>query len=185
MIVSGGVAYHPALKPLLEPITKITPHPENPNNGDEEAIAGSIEVNGMYRPVEAQLSTGYILAGNTTYAACLDLGAELIPILWLDVDDETALRILLGDNQLARLARIDQGLLQPQLDALLATELGLLGTGFTEPVEVIEETEPGHTVSAWLSGERLVQWFELPGDNDRQRLIRLLEEAEERRFLAS
>jgi ParB-like chromosome segregation protein Spo0J len=179
-VISGVVRFHPALEPLLVPIGQVRPHPDNPSSGDEEAIAVSIQVSGMYRPVYAQTSTGYILAGNTTYAACLDLGATVIPVIWLDVDEEAALRILLGDNQLARLALVDQALLEPQLERLLQTELALLGTGY-EPLtqvrdEVAELPEPdvGHTITVWLSGDQLASFFEVPGDTDRERLFRLL-----------
>lgn len=174
MITSGAVRYHPALESLLVPIEWVSPHPDNPSSGDEEAIAVSIEVNGMYRPVYAQRSTGWILAGNTTYASCLDLGADLIPVIWLDVDAEAALRILLGDNQLARLALVDRGLLEPHLNALLATELKLLGTGFTEYVPPPPVVGPGHTVSVYLTGEMMARWFDTPGDNDRERLLHLM-----------
>lgn len=174
MIVSGGVKYHPALEPLLESISAVRPHPENPNNGDEFEISVSIEVSGMYRPIEAQLSTGYVLAGNTTYAACLLLDATVIPVVWLDVDEEAAMRILLGDNQLARLAIMDQALLQPQIAALLETELRLLGTGYTEPPPPPPPGPPGHTVSVYLTGDDLVSWFDLPSDSDRERLLYLL-----------
>lgn len=175
MIISGGLRYHPGLAPLLEPIERVRPHPENPNNGDVDAIEVSIEVNGMYRPVEAQVSTGFILAGNTTYTACLALDADRIPVVWLDVDDEAALRILLGDNQLARLARIDHGLLAPQLDRLMETELRLLGTGYAEPPPPPPvETEYSYTVTVRLTGETMAMWFDIPGEDDRGRLLWLI-----------
>ena len=129
----------------------------------------------MYRPIYVQLSTGYILAGNTTYAACLRLGSLRIPVVWLDVDDETALRILLGDNELARLAIVDQGLLAPLVERLLETELRLLGTGLTEH-ELPEPTdiEPAHMVCVSLSGDLLASWLEVPGETDLDRFAYLL-----------
>jgi hypothetical protein len=174
VIVSGGVSYHDDLAALLHPIERIRPHPDNPSSGDVDAIATSIQISGMYRPVEAQLSTGFVLAGNTTYAACLSLDAELIPVVWLDVDDATALRILLGDNALARLAWVDPGLLTPLLDSLLDTELRLLGTGYPEPLEPTEPPDPTYMLSVALSGDTLADWLELPGDTDRARLLGLL-----------
>jgi hypothetical protein len=178
MITSGSVAYHPALQPLLEPIENVSPHPDNPSSGDDYAIATSIEISGMYRPVIAQRSTGHILAGNTTYAACLRLDADQIPVVWLDVDHETALRIMLGDNQLARLAVVDQGLLTPLLDALMATDLALLGTGYDTPPPIPEPTqiEPSYTMCVELTGDLLVDWFNLAGDTDRDRITALLQD---------
>lgn len=182
MIVSGGVKFHDALAPLLDDITKLRPHPDNPSSGDEDEIVTSIEVNGMYRPVMAQSSTGYVLAGNTTYAACLNLRALRIPVVWLDVDEEAALRILLGDNELARLAIVDRALLSPLVNRLLETELKLLGTGYQEPsrpnsAEDFDPApiEPQHMVCVNLVGEEMVTWFDLDGDTDRERLAFLIE----------
>jgi len=177
VIVSGRVRFHPALKDLLVPIESVFPHPDNPSNGDEEAIADSIEISGMYRPVWVQKSTRFILGGNTTHAACLDLGSDLIPIVELDVDDEAALRILRGDNQLARLAVIDRGLLTPLLDTLRETELKLLGTGYSEPPDLPElpEVELSYTVTVTLGADETAQWFEVPGESDHSRLLWLLE----------
>lgn len=176
MIISGAVRYHDDLGPLLKDINLVSPHPQNPNNGDQEAIEVSIEINGMYRPVEAQRSTGFVLAGNTTYASCLALGASILPIVWLDVNDEEALRILLVDNQAARLARMDQGLLRPHLDTLLETELRLLGTGYPDvPATVPFEPEYGHNLSIYLTGDLLASWMDVPGESDRDRLEFLLD----------
>ena len=182
MIVSGGVKFHPDLEPLLVDIHLLKPHPDNPSNGDEDEIVTSIEVNGMYRPVYVQRSTCFILAGNTTYAACMNLGAERIPVIWLDVDDEAALRILLGDNELARLAIVDRALLTPLVNRLLETELKLLGTGYREPTQppsaedfMPDPVEAQHLVCVNLTGDQMVAWFDLDGESDRERLTGLLE----------
>lgn len=124
---------HPSLEPLLLPIGELTPHPQNPHNGDVDAIMESIRVNGMYRPLEAQMSTGRILCGNQTYAALMELGATLAPVVPLDVTDAAALRIMLGDNELARLGNDDQGQLAGLLVALRRDDpLSLLGTGWDD-----------------------------------------------------
>jgi hypothetical protein len=182
VIVSGDVKFHDALEPLLDDITRLRPHPDNPSSGDEDEIVTSIEVNGMYRPVMAQSSTGYILAGNTTYSACLNLRALRIPVVWLDVDDDAALRILLGDNELARLAIVDRALLTPLVNRLLETELRLLGTGYREPTVpnsaddlMPPPIEPAHMVCVNLTGDEMVSWFDLDGDTDRDRLLGLLQ----------
>lgn len=128
MIASGLVRFHDALQPLLVDIDTLTQHPRNYNNGDVDKIAESIEVNGMYRPIYAQRSTGLILAGNHTWIACKQLGAEQIPVVYLDLDDRTAKRILVGDNIIASLAIPDQGLLLELLREIEADN-ALLGTG--------------------------------------------------------
>ena len=141
----------------------------------------------MYRPIYVQESTGYILAGNTTYAACMNLRALRIPVVWLDVDDEAALRILLGDNELARLAIVDRALLSPLVARLLETEMRLLGTGYREPTEpsgaedlLPAPIEPAHLVCVNLTGDEMITWFDLDGDTDRERLTYLMDNFAER-----
>lgn len=131
--LGGNVWCHPDLEPLLDTdINQLRPHPTNARNGDTDAIAASIQTNGLYRPLYAQRSTGHILAGNHTYAAALELGATHLPVIWLDIDDEAALRILIADNRTADLGTYDDALLAQTLTALTATETALLGTGYTD-----------------------------------------------------
>jgi ParB-like chromosome segregation protein Spo0J len=131
MIPVGGLAQaHESLAPLLVDITSVHPHPDNPWNGDTDAIATSIEINGLYRPVYAQRD-GTLLAGNHTTAALLSLGATQVPVVWLDVDDATARRILLVDNKSAQLGAYDDSLLLSLLDAIATTD-SLLGTGWAD-----------------------------------------------------
>jgi ParB/Sulfiredoxin domain len=111
---SGLVQYHPALEPLLVDI-------------DDESIEG----NGMYRPVYAQRTTAYLVAGNSTWAACKQLDADRIPVVWLDLDDHAAYRIMLADNRIAALAQPDNAALLAILDRLAADD-SLLGTGYTQ-----------------------------------------------------
>lgn len=139
MIRSGGVRYHPALEPLFVDIDSVRQHPENPNNGDVEEIIESIDVNGMYRPIEVQASTAFIVAGNTTWEACKAHQAKVIPVIGLDIDDDHARRIVLVDNKSAEHARRDPALEKEMLDKLIGTaedpeeiKRALLGTGYTE-----------------------------------------------------
>lgn len=131
MIHSGLAQYHDDLAGILMPIDDVTPHPRNYNNGDVEAIGESIEVNGMYRPLFVQKATGHIIAGNHTWHACKMLGAEEVPVIYLDVDDTTAVRIMLADNRTAALAIPDNALLLELLDDLAAND-SLVGTGYKD-----------------------------------------------------
>lgn len=134
MIRSGLVKYHDALAPLMVDIDSVQQHPENYNNGAVEDIAVSIETNGMFRPLEVQRSTGYILAGNHTWEACKTLGADVIPVVYLDVDDHRARRIMLADNRLASLAMPDRAAEVALLEQIKEhdSEIGLQGLGYTE-----------------------------------------------------
>jgi ParB-like chromosome segregation protein Spo0J len=133
-IRSGMVRYHGDLEPNMRPIDAVSPAPWNYNNGDVELICESIEQDGMYRPVVAQLSTGHIIGGNHTYMACLALGAKEIPVVFLDVNDVTAKRLAIKDNEIARKSKPDTGLLQELLDQIKEAEpdTPLDSTGITE-----------------------------------------------------
>ena len=122
------VRIHDSLLPLLVPADQVRPHPQNARNGDTDAIGESMRENGVYRPVYAQRSTGHILAGNHTYASLLEAGHDQVPVLWLDVDNDQALRILLADNRTADLGRYDDALLAETLQVLG----DLAGTGYDE-----------------------------------------------------
>lgn len=141
MIRSGMVAYHTDLEPLLVDIDTVHPSPQNYNNGDVDAIAESIEVNGMYRAIYVHRDTGDILAGNHTWMACKQLGATQIPVLRVDGDQWNALRIMITDNRTAQLAVPDEGQLLVLLEQLIAED-SLLGTGWTTAqVEVLRNLD--------------------------------------------
>lgn len=101
-------------------------HPKNPNKGVEGTIDESIDENGWYGAVTAQRSTGYILTGNHRYRVAKRKGATEIPVIWKDVDDETALKILTVDNKSTRDGEIDEAMMEELLDGLD----NLKGTGY-------------------------------------------------------
>ena len=129
MKLADGYELDPAV-----PVDQLRPHPDNPNQGDVGAIVESIETVGFYGVVTAQKprngrKLGRILAGEHRWLAAKAEGAESIPVNWLDVDDEESKRILLGDNQIARLASLDMAAQAAMLTALAGTDRGLAGTG--------------------------------------------------------
>ena len=111
------------------PITALVPHPSNPRQGDVGAIIQSIEANGWYGTLVAQIATGHVLAGNHRLQAAIHCGLDRVPVHWVDVDDDTAHRILLADNRTTDLATYDEHAL-----ADLLVEMGkagnLEGTGY-------------------------------------------------------
>lgn len=111
-------------------LAAIHQHPDNPNNGDMDALEESMEVNGFFAPITLQRSTGAILAGNHRYMVALRRGMKELPAIYLDVTDEQAKRIMLADNQITRLGFDDEGQLLNALTDLYATDLSLHGTGF-------------------------------------------------------
>jgi ParB-like chromosome segregation protein Spo0J len=113
-----------------EPIDAIKPHPQNPRQGDLGAIHHSIETNGFYGTIIAQRSTGHILAGNHRWQAAQQAKAKTIPVTWIDVDDDHALRILLADNRTNDLATYNDNALAELLKELQDTTGTLDGTGY-------------------------------------------------------
>ncbi len=112
------------------PITDVQQHPNNANNGDMDAIKDSIRINGLYQPIIVQRSTGYILAGNHRYMALYEHGEAEVPVIYVDVDDMGATRIMLADNRTARLGHDDPGILADLLQTVYNTDAGLAGTGY-------------------------------------------------------
>lgn len=116
---------------LYVDVSEIDPHPENANVGDLDAIKESIRINGYYAPILVQASTGYILAGNHRYRAARELGHSAVPVIYIDVDDEAAKRIMVADNRTTRLGHDDEAALAALLEQIGDSETGLLGTGYT------------------------------------------------------
>lgn len=114
------------------PVDAVRPHPQNANEGDVGTVYHSQGRNGFYGVIYVQESTGFIVAGNTRYFAACHHGAKTIPVLWLDIDDAKARRILAVDNRARDLANYNAGGLEDLLNAIL-TESGTLdGTGFDD-----------------------------------------------------
>jgi DNA modification methylase len=127
-------------------VSKLTPHPSNPRKGDVAAIEASIIANGFYGAVVAQRSTGYVLAGNHRLEAAIAQGLASVPVIWLECDDDEALRVLLADNRTNDLAGYDEAALAKLLDGMDALE----GTGYDQAavdalVASVEVIPPGLT----------------------------------------
>jgi hypothetical protein len=128
-----AVRFSKGVTPLLVPIDQVKQHPDNPNNGDDENLVESIQINGFVTAITADANTGYIVAGNTRYRALHALGATQIPVIWEDGWDENgAKRYLIGDNASSRRAVMDTAALLALLGQMQDTERGLVGTSVTD-----------------------------------------------------
>jgi len=146
------------------PADAVQRHPDNPRQGDVGAIHTSITKNGVYRPLIVQRSTGYILAGNHTYEAMLYSDMDEVPVVYRDVDDETARRIMLADNRTADLGDYDNAVLADLLQSLPDLD----GTGYdgddlddllTSLAEKDEEDREG-----WYTDKVTVPQYEIVGE---------------------
>jgi hypothetical protein len=118
------------LETSLEDVSDLSEYPGNPRRGDVAAIAESLARNGQYRPIVVQRATRFVLAGNHTLRAARSLGWSHINVVWVDVDDDGARRIVAADNRTADLAENDDAALVALLRSL---DGDLDGTGYSEP----------------------------------------------------
>lgn len=112
----------------LVPVNQLKGYDKNPRKGNVKAIAESLEVNKQYRPIVVQKSSGKILAGNHTWLAAKQLGWKEIAVVFVDVDDDAAKRIVLADNKTNDLADYDNAILAE----LLRDLGGASGTGYSD-----------------------------------------------------
>ncbi len=129
----------------LVPLSRLTPHPKNARSGDVGAVYQSIEANGFFGALVVQKSTNHILVGNHRFLAAREAKLPEVPVLWVDVDDERALRILLADNKTSDDASYNTQALADLLAHLAnTTEAGLIGTGFSgdELDDIISDLAP-------------------------------------------
>lgn len=111
-------------------VEDLTLHPENPRIGNIDAIVRSIEANGWWGTLVAQKSTRNVLAGNHRLAAARQIGIPEVPVFWVDVDDDHALRILLADNRTTDLGEYDDSILADLLADFAGDEQMLLDIGY-------------------------------------------------------
>lgn len=146
-------------------VEAIREHPENPNVGDDERVGDSIDQLGFFGAILVQSSTGRIMAGNTRYRAARERGAETVPGFWLDVDDDTARRIMLYDNRSRDFAVYDDAKLVDLLNSLALTDVGLVATGF----DAADLDSLQHTLSGIFDehGSQLAPFDKLPAQRRR------------------
>lgn len=142
------------------PISLLKFYPGNARRGDIDLIAESLERLGQYKPVVACVGdkapelANVILAGNHTVMAAQRLGWDTIDAHWVDVDADTAKRVVIADNKSS-----DEATYEVEELVNLLTELpDLSGTGFDrdeldellealDTPEVEEETPPEETAA--------------------------------------
>lgn len=124
------------LRAKLIPISKLKPHPRNYRNHPAEQveqIKESIRRSGLFRNVVIA-KDGTILAGHGVVEACRGLGMKNLMAVTLPIESESkaALAVLAGDNELSRMGTVDDRLLSQILTEVRESEIGLLGTGYSD-----------------------------------------------------
>jgi len=108
-------------------ITSIRTYDKNPRIGNVDVIAESLAKNGQFKPIVVNKRTMQVLAGNHTYLAARSLGWDTIYASFIDVDDDTAKRIVLADNKTSDMGTYDDSILAE----LLASLPEVTGTGYS------------------------------------------------------
>lgn len=109
-------------------VDSLTPYPDNPRIGNVEMIAESLKENGQFRPLIVQKSTGYVLGGNHTLKGAKKLGWKTVDVVFVDVDDDKAKKIVLADNRTSDIASYDPEALMKIINSLETPDVG---TGYS------------------------------------------------------
>ena len=147
-------------------VDTLNPYEGNPRKSNIELLKESLLAHGQYKPIVAQKNTNVILAGNHIWRAVKELGWSNIDVVFVDVDDERAKKIVLADNRISELGSYDEELL---LELLQSVDLA--GTGYTtldidDLLAFIEEQPKPNSVPTRVESEENNRYAE--------RVIRLL-----------
>ncbi len=109
-------------------------HPENPRLGNEDILEESIREHGFYGSLVVQKSTGYILIGNHRFRVGRNaFSMPEFPVVYLDIPDEQAKKILLMDNRSSDFGDYDEHVLLKLIQEIAEEGVGhLVGSGYTE-----------------------------------------------------
>jgi hypothetical protein len=176
----------------LTMIGKLTPHPQNYREHPEDQLAHieqSIREHGFYRNVVAARDFT-ILAGHGVVEASRRLGLEKVPVIRLDLDplEPRALKILAGDNELARLGVIDDRALSELLKTINETDtIGLLGTGYDPSMlaNLVFVTRPASEIASIDAAAHWVGMPEYPESDDKSPrvIVQFDTEADREKFM--
>lgn len=149
------------------PVVDLEDHPDNPKDHDIGAISESIDTSGFYGVVIAQEwpdTPHYILAGHGRKDTLIAKGVDVVPVIFVQCDPDTAARIVLIDNRSTELGGYRPDRL---LDLLLkrAQADDFAGTGYDLDDTTRLLTELGKPLSL-LDGDPNGETPIVPPDDD-------------------
>jgi hypothetical protein len=144
----------------------LKPHPRNYRVHLDDQLAHiveSLKEYGFYRNVVVARD-GTILAGHGVVEAARRMELRAIPVIRLDLDsdDPRALKVLTGDNEIARIADVDDRALTELLKEIKdKDEAGLLGTGYDEQMlaALVMVTRPASEIANFDAAK---EWVGMP-----------------------
>lgn len=125
-------------------VAELRPNPRNARKHPEtqiQRLMASLQKDGQTKPILARRANNMIIAGHGIQTAARRLGWVSMDVMLLDITQEHADRIMLGDNRLSDLSEHD-----PQRVAELLSEIGegdRLSTGYSveEAAKVLQGFE--------------------------------------------
>lgn len=119
------------------PLRDLNYYYKNPRRGNVEKVAESLKANGQFKPIVVNRGTitgrkNEILAGNHTTKAARSLGWTRINVMWVDVTEEHARRIVLADNGSTDDATYDTQILAELIEAQKDSVQTLVGTTYSD-----------------------------------------------------
>ncbi len=123
----------PIIETTSAPLSDLNPYYKNARRGDIDAIAESLKTLGQFKPLVVNRGTltgrpNEILAGNHTAQAAAKIGMDTLQVAWVDVDEDTARKIVVADNRTSDLSSYDNAALADLLGGLT----DYTGTGFSQ-----------------------------------------------------
>ncbi len=174
--IQGVDQRQPIKQHTLVAIDILRPHPQNYRNhpDDElEHIMASLKQHGFYRNIVVG-KDNTILAGHGVVEAARRLGYTEVPVIPLDYthDDPRALKLLVGDNEIAHLVESDDRALTEILRNLSDMD-ELLGTGYDDMMlaNLVMVTRPGTEIKDL---DEAAQWVGLPDYDGGQDKIQII-----------
>lgn len=161
-------------------ISELAKFDGNARKGNVDLIAESLTKNGQFKPIVVNVGThtskpNEVLAGNHTLMAAQSLGWEKIDAVFVDVDRDAALRIVLADNRSNDVATYDNDALLSLLHELPDLE----GTGYSskdldellEDVMGIDSDDEDETAGAESFDEKFEVVIECDNEFQQQELL--------------
>lgn len=130
------------MEALKVAIDSVKLYPDNPRHSDVKALTDSLKTNGQYKPIVVQKSTNFILAGNHIWQAARQLNWQEIAIVYADVDDTQAKKIVVADNRLADLGTYDTNKLLELLGDVPLEGTGYSSADIDDLLALVDETMP-------------------------------------------
>lgn len=81
---------------------QLKPWPKNPRKNDQtvQMVVASIRRFGFASPIVVQQSTGMVIGGHTRLKAALHMGLDLVPVRYMDLNDDEAHALAIADNKI-------------------------------------------------------------------------------------